>query len=191
MILEESTNNIEFSDEEVLARSVREPRAFSLILERYQDAFLRKAEGILRSKEDAEDVVQEAFTKIYLNAARFKTVPGATFKSWAYRILVNTALTRYQVLKRKRTLTADLDPEYYEMLPDQTNEGEVHEIRDSVISVLSRMPNHMARALRLHIIERRPQEEVAAMEGITVGALKTRIHRAKKEFRTIAQGIGL
>jgi DNA-directed RNA polymerase specialized sigma24 family protein len=49
----------------------------------------------------------------------------------------------------------------------------------------------MSRALRLHIIERRPQEEVAEMEGVTVGALKTRIHRAKKEFRLIAKSLGI
>jgi DNA-directed RNA polymerase specialized sigma24 family protein len=44
-------------------------------------------------QEEAEDIVQEAFTKIYINAAKFKKQEGAQFSSWGYRILINTALT--------------------------------------------------------------------------------------------------
>ncbi len=189
-MLEEHTKLEEKSDEEILSLSSRYPGMFNVLLERYQEAFLRKAEGIVRNREDAEDVVQEAFTKIYLNAGKFHPVEGASFKSWAYRIVVNTALTRYQVLKKRNSRVADLDPEFYEMLPDLRSEREEQELRDFVISVLARMPNAMSRALRLHILERRPQEQAAEMEGISVGAFKTRVHRAKKEFRTIAESIG-
>lgn len=191
MLLEEERTLEDRSDEEILELSIRMPSAFSVLLGRYQDAFLRKVESILHSREESEDVVQEGFTKIYLNASKFKKVEGATFKSWGYRIVINTALTRYQVLKKRNSLVADLDPEFYEMLPDLRNAHEEKEIRDMVVSVLSRMPGTMSRALRLHIIERRPQEEVAEMEGVTVGALKTRIHRAKKEFRLIAKSLGI
>jgi RNA polymerase sigma-70 factor, ECF subfamily len=171
-------------DEEILARSVTSPDVFSVLLKRYEDAFLRKAEQIVRSREDAEDIVQEAFTKIYLNASKFKTVEGASFKSWGYKILMNTAFTRYQKLKRKRNGTVELDPEFYEMLPDtQSNERESRELSDYIVSVFARLPDHFVRVLRMHFIERMPQSEVAAAEGMSVGAVKTRIHRAKKAFR--------
>lgn len=190
-LLFDNPSPTEYTDEELLTLSLSHPNLFGVLVARYQDAFLRKVESILHNREESEEVVQEAFTKIYLYAGKFKKVEGASFKSWAYRIVVNTALTRYQVLKKRREVTAELDPEFYEMLPDLRNEKEEHEIRDVVISVLARMPTQMARALRLHIIERRPQEEVAAMEGVSVGALKTRIHRAKKEFKVIAESLGL
>ena len=64
------------SDEEILALSVKYPDAFSALLDRYQEAFLRKAFTVVRSREDAEDIFQDAFTKIYLNAARFKVQIG-------------------------------------------------------------------------------------------------------------------
>ena len=85
----------ELSDEEVLMRSASEPWLFAVILERYQEAFLRKARTIVRSEQDAEDVVQETFTKVYVHASKFEVREGAKFSSWAYTILTNTCLTRY------------------------------------------------------------------------------------------------
>jgi len=180
------------SDEEVLALSIKHPKEFEVLLLRYQDAFVRKAEGIVRSREEAEDIVQEAFAKIYLNAGRFKVVPGASFKSWGYRILINTALTHYQKRKRDWQVSAPLDPEYYEALPDTTmRQSEKGEARDYLISVLSKMPEHLSRILSLHFIQGKPQKEIAKEEGMSVGAVKTRIHRAKKEFKKVAADINL
>ncbi len=84
------------SDEAIIARVQSEPWLFTAILERYQEAFLRKAKSIIFNEQDVEEVVQDAFTKIYMNAHRFQVQEGARFSSWAYTILINTALTRYQ-----------------------------------------------------------------------------------------------
>src|SRR3989338_2299425 len=83
----------ETRDEDILRTSVKHPEFFSVLIDRYQDAFLRKALSIIKSREDAEDIVQEAFAKIYLNASRFVLQDGASFKSWGYKILLNAALT--------------------------------------------------------------------------------------------------
>ncbi len=172
------------SDEEILLTSMNDPHCFSVLLDRYQDAFMRKVMSILRNKEEAEEVVQEAFTKIYRYGDRFTYQEGASFKSWAYKILINTSLTRYQKLKKHRTRVADLDPEFYEMLPDKiSNEYENMEIYDYVISTLVRIPDSLHKALRRQFIDGRSQKEIAEEEGVSVGAIKTRIHRAKKAFR--------
>ena len=183
----ETADNIsEKSDEEILVLSLSHPHVFEVILDRYQEALLRKAESILRSREDAEDIVQEAFAKIYLNAHKFEVQAGASFKSWAYKILVNTAFTRYQKMKRERGARLSLDPEIYETLRDTTSrQFEKQEVSEYIISILSRIPEHLSRVLYLHVIEGRPQEEVARIEDISVGAVKTRVHRAKKAFKKI------
>jgi len=184
-------NNIEedvrqMSDEEILALSVKHPHMFEIILDRYQDALLRKARSVLRDPLDAEDVVQEAFSKIYLNAGKFVVQEGASFKSWAYKIMLNTAFTKYQKIKRERGVRTELDPEFYESFADnESRQFEKQEVSDYVISMLVRIPDHLGRALRLHILEGRSQEEVAEIEGITVGAVKTRVHRAKKAFKEV------
>ena len=88
------------SDEELLALSAAHPSLFALLVRKYEEPFLRKAQSIIRDPHEAEDIVQEAFTKIYLNANRFKVVEGAQFSSWGYRILINTALTHYARKKK-------------------------------------------------------------------------------------------
>lgn len=183
----ETTEDIlDKSDEELLSLSVKHPHYFEILLDRYQGALVRKAVSILRSKEDAEDVVQEVFTKIYLNAYKFEVQEGASFKSWAYKILMNTTFTKYQKLKKERGVRAEVDPEWYETMADVTSrQFEKQELSDYVVSILVRLPEHLSRALFLHVIEGRPQEEVAAIEGVSVGAVKTRVHRAKKAFKNI------
>ncbi len=172
------------TDEEILALSVRKPEHFKILLERYQDAFLRKAISILKNKEDAEEVVQETFSKIYIYADRFTVQEGASFSSWGYRILMNTSFTKYQKLKKDWNNLQKLEPEIYETLPDTKSEQfEKFEMSDYVVSILSELPEKFAQILHKHFIEGKPQKNIAEEEGITVGAVKTRVHRAKVAFR--------
>lgn len=191
MFLNDENPYMEKSDEEILALSKNQPYLFGILLDRYQDAFLRKAQSVLGNKEDAEDIVQEAFTKIYRYADKFEVQEGASFKSWGYKILLNTAFTRYQKMKKHRNAVFNPDPEWYEVMADTKMEQfEKGETKDYLSSVFSRMPEHLGRVLKLHFIEGRPQEEIAQMEGVSVGAIKTRVHRAKKEFRKASETIG-
>lgn len=178
------------SDEEVLARSQTEPWLFTAILERYQEPFLRKARSIIWSEQDAEEVVQDAFTKIYMNAHRFEVREGAKFSSWAYTILMNTALTRYQKCVKEGKRTLQIDPELFEQFGDtKTHEGLNHE-RDAIERILARIPGHFAQVLRLHYLEHWSHKDIAAETGETVGAVKARIHRAKAQFRKEAAVTG-
>jgi RNA polymerase sigma-70 factor (ECF subfamily) len=180
----------ERSDEELLALSVNHPALFALLVRRYEGAFLRKAQGIIRDAHEAEDIVQEAFTKIYLNAKKFKVVEGAQFSSWGYRILINTALTHYAKKKKGWEREAQLDEEIWALIPDKNlKQFEKKELADLVASVLSRMPAPMARALSSFFIDGKTQEEIAREESLSVGAVKTRVHRAKAEFKRIFETI--
>lgn len=177
------------SDEEILALSADSPDLFEIIVDRYEAAFLRKAESILRKKEDSEDVVQEAFVKIYLNARRFKVQEGASFKSWGYKILINTTLTKAKKLGKERNRTAiDDDPEFIEHLPD-TSFSTTEEKKldtDEFLSIASRIPVMFARLLKSSVVEGKSSEQIAKEEGVTVGAIRTRLHRAKKEFQKVS-----
>ncbi len=179
----------DLSDEHVLARSRSEPWLFAVLLERYQGAFLRKAESILHSRLDSEEVVQDAFTKIYVYADRFEVREGAKFSSWAYTILINTALTRYQKNSKEGKRTMLLDPEFEERLSDMKLHDAFNQDRDLIDRILVRMPGHFAQVLRLHYLEHWSHKDIAAETGETVGAVKSRIHRAKAEFRKELSGM--
>ena len=178
------------ADEQVLAASTAHPSLFALLVRKYEEPFLRKAMSIVHSPEEAEDIVQEAFTKIYLNAGKFKTVAGAQFSSWGYRILINTALTHYAKRKREGGRVVELDEEIWALIPDKNlRQFEKKEFVDEVASVLSRMPAPFAKALTSFFIDGKTQEEIAKEEGVSVGAIKTRVHRAKAEFKKIYKSV--
>ena len=180
----------EWADEALLAASVETPSLFATLVRRGEEPYLRKAISIVRGKEEAEDVVQETFLKIYRNASNFKKVEGAQFSSWGYRILINTALTHYARLKRRGTQVVELEDEIWQLIPDKNlRQFEKKELMDEIDSVLARLPQPFARALSAFFIEGKSQEEIAKVEGLSVGAIKTRVHRAKREFKKVYDSI--
>jgi RNA polymerase sigma-70 factor (ECF subfamily) len=172
------------SDAEVIARVQKEPGLFALLVRRYEAALLRRARTILKSPEDAEEVVQDAFTKMYLYADKYRPQEGASFSSWMYTILNRVAYTKYRTKSIERGKRAELLPEHYESLPDARAEFlEDLSIRNEVIAALAKLPETAAKILRLQFIEGKSQEEIAVSEKLSVPAVKTRIHRAKKLFK--------
>jgi RNA polymerase sigma-70 factor (ECF subfamily) len=187
---EEKINPKERSDEDVFLAARTQPYLFSIILDRYQEPFFNKAKSILRSEEDAQDVVQMTFTKIYLHSGRFTPQGAGSFKSWGYKVLMNTTFTQYQ--KMKRTRGVQLTDELEEILPDvkQMSAAEHKELIDYVGSILNRMPDHLASILGKFFLEDKSQDEIAKEEGISVGAVKTRVYRAKEAFRNALKEVG-
>ena len=171
-------------DAEVLTRSQKEPDLFAVLVHRYEAALLRRARTILKSSEDAEEAVQDAFTKMYLYADKYHPQEGASFSSWAYTILNRVAYTKYRVKSIERGRRAELEPEHYESLPDARAEFlEDLSIRNEVITALAKLPETAAKILRLQFIEGKSQEEIATAEDLSIPAVKTRVHRAKKLFK--------
>ncbi len=177
------TSARDLTDDELLKRSQVQPWLFGVLLDRYQTAFLRKARSIISDPRDAEEVVQDTFTKIYMNAASFSPQEGATFSSWAYRILMNTAFTRYQKLVREGSRVTLTDPEFLEFVAAQGLGDRELERSDAIERVLARLPGHFAAVLRLHYLERWPHEDIAKKTGENVGTIKARLHRARAAFR--------
>ena len=172
----------ELPDEVILRRSQSKPWLYELLVNRYQAAFLRKATGIIRNPEDAEEIVQDTFTKIYVNAGSFTPHEGAKFSSWAYRILLNTTYTYYQKRIKQGQRFMVFDPEFEQLVADESTVDE-EETRDGVERILKRLPGHFAYVLRLHYLEHWSHKDIAVETGEQVGTIKARIHRAKHAFK--------
>jgi len=172
-------------DVQILKDSQNYPWMFGMLVDRYEKAFLRKGIYILHSKEDAEDAVQETFLKIYKYAHKFSERKGASFKSWAYKILTNTCLTKASRRTNdhvhiKVTDSVDLD------VMGSTDALPNMEKASFVKSVLSRLPRNLSRLLHLYFFEDMTYEEIAIMEDMTLSAVRSGLHRAKKQFKSIA-----
>lgn len=173
----------EWEDERILLESQSSPWLFELIVERYQEPFLRKVRAVVRDPRDVEEVVQDAFTKIYINADKYEPQSGAKFSSWAYRILLNTAFTRYQKLVKENQRFSAIDPEYEQQYGEWREHSGFEERKDGVERILERLPGHFALVLRLHYLEHWSHQDIAEHTGENTGTIKARIHRAKAAFR--------
>jgi len=183
----------ETADEVILKKSVNNPALFSILVDKYQTPFLRKSLGIVHSKEEAEDIVQETFTKIYANAGKFKKQPGVEFKSWAWRILVNTSLTHYRKVKKTfgdvgylDEILAGDDDDIESKLKLVTENSIDKDDRVGVIKdAMETLPTEASALLKAHYIEDRPYNEIAKKHGLSIGALKMKLFRARKVLKDI------
>ncbi len=177
------------TDEEIFSKSFAEPKLFEIIVERYEEAFLRKARTIVRSDELAKDIVQDAFVKMYLYGKKYKPQEGARWSSWAYKILINTCFAYHQKLKRDNQFSTAFTEELEAVTPDES-EHETHKNdREYVLSLIDRLPETFAKILRLYVIDGKDYASIAEAENITVGAVKTRMHRAKAALKEEAAKI--
>lgn len=169
-------------DEEILASSLEKPSVFALLVDKYQTAFLRRARRIV-GEETAADAVQDTFVKIYFNGRKFRKVAGASFKSWAYKILLNTCLTYAAKAGRDKKALINLEPEIAENIPDLTSRWHEKLVnRNEVVSVLAKMSGILRETLEDFFLKGKSQREIALERGIPVGVVRTRLHRAKKKF---------
>lgn len=173
-----------YSDEALLALSIEEPGYFSALVDRYQKAFLRKSFSILKNEGQAEDATQDVLVKIYKKADTFKSAGAGSFKAWAYRVLVNHCFSIYRKNERERERTLHLETEHYENLGDGSDarDNDFY-MTDYVTSVFARMPDPLARMLKLYFIDGYSQKEIAEHEKLSLVAVRVRMYRAKQAFR--------
>jgi RNA polymerase sigma-70 factor (ECF subfamily) len=87
------------TDESLVRRLIqRDNQAFSILVRRHSDLFYRAAYKVVMNKEDAEDIVQNAFLKIWDRPKLWKDGKGAAFKTWFYKIVMNSCID----FKRKK-----------------------------------------------------------------------------------------
>jgi len=175
-------------DEEILRASADEPALFEILVDRYQEKLMRAAWRVVRSREEAEDIVQEAFVKIYKNADKFQKWDGIEFKSWAYKVTINTAITHYRKLKRGEFLAED--PTIFQKPEAETADTRISLLADAkaeIASVLEKMPLHLGAVLRSYYLDDKSYKKIAEEQCISIPTLKMRLFRAKRLFKKISQ----
>lgn len=180
----------QLSDEEVIEMAQNEPSLFGALIDRYQPSFLRVAQRVVRSPEEAEDVVQEAFVKIYRFAKHFDK-SKARFKSWAYKIVMNVAITHYN----RRKTDAMLLPEEYDPTVAESQRVHASYIRDrgmeSVITAaLEELPEELHSLLKAYYLDDKSYKSIAREADLSIGALKMKLFRARKSIKKVLEGQG-
>jgi RNA polymerase sigma-70 factor, ECF subfamily len=182
--MEAEKNYTTLPDEIVLSKAVADPQMFEVLVDRYESAFRSAARRIV-GLEDAEDAIQETFVRMYINAPKYVKKEGTKFSSWAYAILVRVCYSIYTKNKRRETFVLDQD------VVDELEDFSVKELReykadkDYLLSLISKLPSLLKRTLELYIFDHKSEKEIAQLEGVSHGVVRTRISRAKDNLKLL------
>lgn len=185
-------------DETKLLAGLRagEEEAYEALVRAYGGRMLAVARRFLRSEEDARDAVQEAFLNAFRSIDRFEG--QARLSTWLHRIVVNAALMKLRTRRRKPERSID------ELLPGFETDGHLlnpaeawrkapeeevgrQELRGLVLEKIHELPAAHRNVLLLRDIEELDTEAAAATLGVSVGAVKTRLHRARQALRELLE----
>ena len=166
-----------------------EPSAAEELVERYGDRVYRLALRITGSNEDAEEAAQDALWTAARKIGMFKG--ESAFGSWLYRITANAAYQKLRARKGKSREIAmdevlpslDGDGRHFEPMDDWSNrvdekalQGELREVLETAIDAL---PDDYRTALVLHDVEGLSNPDIAETLGISLPAVKSRVHRSR------------
>lgn len=178
-------------DESSLVEACRAGRtdAYGELVARYQGRLYPMVLRLVGSREDALDVLQDAFVRGFEKLDQYRG--GSSFYTWIYRIAVNLAMNRLRRRRFRRVLSL-LDPRGVRPAydpPDESPSGapsyevERAEREAMVESALNSLePDHRAVVI-LKDFEGRRYEEIGELLGIPVGTVRSRLHRARQQLR--------
>lgn len=162
--------------------------AFELIVLRYEDAIFNFTYHFLADYHRAQDISQEAFLRVLRNVDRYKS--RNSFKTWLYRIAVNLCKNELRNRSQRKTLSLndpDLDIESLMesryTAPDEAYEKA--EMKKLIKNALQTLPEDQRMAMVLREYQDLSYGEIAAALSCSLGAVKSKIHRARQNLRNI------
>ena len=167
--------------------------AFNEIVARYKGKIFNYLLRMTGSAEDAEDLTQEVFVRMYTNVHTFRA--ESSLSTWLFRIAGNLCVDAFRRRKKERGLVSSLDapmrPDDDEAttrdVPDLTQAPESlvgrKELGAQIDAALAKLPPKLRSAVVLHDIEGLAYEEIATVEKIPLGTVKSRIFNARVALR--------
>lgn len=159
--------------------------AFNQLVELYQDYLYSMTVRIVRDRDVAEDAVQEAFFSAYRNLDSFS---GSSFRAWLTRIAINAAR---DILRKRKRRPSEPYPEWEDdswQPPAPSSEGPeqvtlVSHQRAALARAMEGITGDQRAAIVLYDVHGYDYGEIAAMTGVSVGTVKSRIHRGRLALR--------
>ena len=180
------------SDESVLVNAARngDVGAFEQLVRRYDRNVFRIAQHITQNREDAEDVVQDAFLKAFQNLGQFQG--QSKFYTWLVRIAVNEALMRLRRRRPERMVSLDeeirteedsMPREVADWSPNPEQLYSQAELKDILSKTIQGLPPGFRTVFVLRDMEALSTEETAEALNLSIPAVKSRLLRARLQLR--------
>ena len=157
------------------------PQAFSVLVHRHSRYFYNCSYRVVMNVQAAEDVVQDAFLKLWSNPNLWKDNKGAKFTSWFYKIVTNLSLDYLR--KHKKTTSIDNEDTYQSQDVGQFEQLKKTQEQAALDEALKTLPEKQLLALNLCFYEEMKRKEAAKILGVSVKALESLLMRAKNNVR--------
>jgi len=163
--------------------------AFGQLVSKYQDRIVNILYRFTRDYEDAVDLAQETFIRAFRGLEKFKGT--STFFTWLYRIALNQALSHTRSRKSRPPAREFSEAEEKRGIAEAASDPasnpvrtvEQRELHRLIGDALSRLDEPLREAIILRDIEGLSYEEISEILSVSLGAVKTRIHRARMRLR--------
>lgn len=170
-------------DQEVIRRVLEgEVSSFRVLVERYQGPLFGFLGNLLPGAADREDIAQEVFLAAYRNLGAYRP-ETAGFSTWLLTIARNKCLNLLQ--RRRPRLLAELPEQAHARTPDAALAEK--ELFCALDAALSALPFEQKSAFVLAEFEQLSYEEIARIEAVPVGTIKSRVARARDKLRSLLQ----
>lgn len=183
--------NIDFeqkTDEELVQIVLENQSIFSYLVNRYKDKLLRYIRRISNvGPEEAEDILQNIFIKVYLNLNDFDD--SLKFSSWVYRIAHNEVIDNYRKRKaRPQLLDADIKDSQIKELASGTNlleELAQQELKQEISAAISQIDIKYQEMIVLKYLEEKDYQEISDIIKKPLGTVASRMNKAKAELKKV------
>lgn len=166
--------------------------AFEELIIQYEKKVYNVALRVLKNPDDAMDISQEVFIKIYKNLDKFDG--KASFSTWLYRITTNTCIDELRKRKGKETYSIDNDieneegsykREFVDNSPTPEEQTIIKESGNEIIKAMENLSDEHRTIIILRDIEGLSYNEIADITGVSIGTVKSRISRARLSLKNI------
>lgn len=155
-------------------------RGFRLLMSQYRERLYWHIRRIVVAHEDADDVLQNTFIKVYRGILQFEG--KSKLFTWLYRIATNEALTHLQSQSRRKSSSLDDTANLFSnrLKADTWFDGDA--VQAKLISAIAELPDKQKQVFNLRYYDEMPYEEMSQLLNTSVGALKASFHHATKKI---------
>lgn len=177
-----TTNNDNIIIHKVIAGDTN---AFSALVDRYKNLVFTLALRMLKNREEAEEVSQDAFVKVYKSLTKFKG--DSKFSTWIYKVTYNTCLDRLKKNKRQQNTVAidEFTEHHIKTLDNALETMEREERKRAIKNCLELLPSEDSFLLTLYYFEEQSLEDIAKITGLSANNIKVKLFRSRKKLGAI------
>ena len=158
---------------------------FNILVDRYKDLVFSLALKMVKNREEAEEVAQDTFIKVFKSLSQFKG--DSKFSTWIYKVTYNTCLDRLKKTKREQQVVSidDFNINQIKNIDNALDKMEEKEREKAIQDCINLLSSDDAFLLTLFYFEEQSLEEISKVLGITPNNVKVKLFRSRKKLTTI------